>query len=277
MPNFTESSPGDRNQESEETKEITDGEKYQQKIRLHKSITRNMAGLVKTQHFSEGTDEKVQDLNERRHKVHLELLELGGKLGKNEDDVTVDIVRADDTLVDYGLPEFSIMTENDILQTGLDNIPVIFNVQSVKSDKGEVMLPGDNINPEEKAKIKRRLFAARRLESLIPHGHFFLAFAIVPTRGNRRFILDDYDARFNRAKSLATELKGKFYDLMDEGWHANQTVAVLGVLFPNKDFNRVVAQIRNNPDKFRLGEEFYNQDELDEVERRKKLREPRKK
>lgn len=69
-------------------------------------------------------------IDRERHETHLKLTDLGKQLGKDKDDISVDIIRKDATLDEYGLPEFSILTENDIIDTGDWHNPYYFNVDT---------------------------------------------------------------------------------------------------------------------------------------------------
>ena len=66
---------------------------------------------------------------------------------------------------------------------------------------------------------------------------------------------EDHNQRMMRAELLAKEIGGRFVSI-DEGAH-HESTETIGVAFPKEDLEKVAAIIRNNPKKFRLGEEFY--------------------
>ena len=191
---------------------------------------------------------KITELDKDRHETHLKLLELGGKLDKDKGDVLVDIIRQQRTLEEYGLPEFSMLKEDDIVETGDWHNPYYFNV-----DK-DARLPseGDQIS-----------WARNEGKSAISKDKFMLVFAIVPIENYGEDVLepDDYQVRVKRAEALAQQLGGKIFEEKDSSYHEG-SAKILGVVFPKRDLEKIVGTIRNSPEKFRLGKEYYSKDEM---------------
>lgn len=198
---------------------------------------------------------KIIELDKERHETHLQLLEMGSKLGKDKGDVLVDIIRQQRTLEEYGLPEFSMLTEEDIVETGDWHNPYYFNVDE------EARLPseGDQIQ-----------WARDEGKSAFSKDKFMLVFAIVPIEhyGEDELEPDDYAVRLKRAEALAKQMGGKIFEERDSGYHEG-SAKILGIIFPKKDLEKIAETIRNNPEKLRLGEEFYSNKELSLVKKRK--------
>lgn len=194
----------------------------------------------------------IRVVDQERHETHLKLIELGRQLGKSKDDVLVDIIRKDGTLDEYGLPEFSILTEDDIIDTGDWHNPYYFNVDP------------DARRPSREAPDS---YYKKGGESLIKSDEVMFVFAIVPIKNYGEDALDpeDYDERVKRAQALAEEVGGKIFEERDSGYH-EAYAKILGVIVPKKGLEKVAATIRNNPNKYRIGNEFYSEQVKDGLE-----------
>ncbi len=77
-------------------------------------------------------------IDQERHQIHLQLIELGAKLGKNKTDVLMDIIKEECSLEEFGLPEFSIKTEENEIN---------WDTNALK--QGEILLIFDITNCDE--------------------------------------------------------------------------------------------------------------------------------
>ena len=193
---------------------------------------------------------KVIELDKDRHETHLQLLEMGHKLGKDQGDVLIDLIRQQRTLEEYGLPEFSILTEEDVLMGDDWHQSYYFNVDTVACLPNE----GDKIGWDGNENEDK---------SLLSKDQFMLVFSIVPIEnyGEDELEPDDYAVRLKRAKAFAENMGGKIFEQRDSSYH-EASAKILGVIFPKKDVEKIAGTIRDNPEKFRLGKEFYSSEEL---------------
>ncbi len=189
------------------------------------------------------TERALRVIDEERHQTHLKLIELGQKLGKAKDDVLVDIIRKDASLESYGLPEFSILSENDIIDTGYWHNPYHFNVNP------STRRPSKEDPPD---------YYKEEGESVIKSDEVMFVFAIVPIEnyGEDELVPPDYEERSKRATALAEEVGGRVFEERDSGYH-EAYAKILGVIVPKIDLEKVATTIRDNPGSFRLKSEFY--------------------
>lgn len=213
---------------------------YQSKVSELKRLQRRVPRGV----IDEEVGTSIRVVDQERHETHLKLIELGKQLGKSKDEVLVDIIRKDGTLEEYGLPEFSILAENDIIYTDDWHDPYYFNVDT------------DALRPSTEAIGS---YCKRQGESLLKPNEVMLVFAIVPIKndGEDELYPEDYDERVRRANALAEEIGGKIFEERDSDYH-EADAKILGVIVPGKDLEKVAAVIRNNPSKYRIGNEFYS-------------------
>ena len=202
--------------------------------------------------------EKIHEMDTERHEIHIRLLEIGGKLGKDKGDILVDIVREQRTLEEYGLPEFSILTEEDIIKTDDYHQPYYFNLDTDRDSKEDWKTDWKGRSDWESIR------SDEKKEDGIPKDTFMLVFAIVPIEGYGGDELEpeDYTVRLRRARRLAKQMGGEVFEKRDSGYH-EATAKILGVIFPKKDMEKVAGVIRSNPERFRLGQEFYSKNETD--------------
>lgn len=212
---------------------------YRGRVKEMKKLERRFPGGVGDKEITAS----VITIDQERHEIHLKLIELGKKFGKGKDDVLVDIIRKDGTLDEYELPEFSILTENDIIDTGDWHNPYYFNVDP------DARRPSTEAAPD---------YYKDEGERLIEPDKVMLVFAIVPIEnyGGDELDPEDYEERVGRAHALAKKVGGEVFESRDSGYH-EAYAKILGVIIPKKDLEKVAAVIRNNPDQYRLGDEFY--------------------
>lgn len=248
---------------SEPNREQEESRRYDYFINSYHKVTQKMKALQRRYPIPNDPEinEQIVTLDKERHDIHLHLLEMGEKLGKDKSDVLVDLIREQRTLEEYQLPEFSILAENDIITKKNDPFqPYEFNVDLQET------LPCTNRNL---LKTLSDNTPALYGESVIPKDKFMLVFAIVPVfkwEKRQEFTPDDFEIRIKRAEKLANELGGEFFNELDTTHHGS-AARIIGVIFPNKDLENIVAIIRSNPKKFRLGEEFYLKRELKQIKK----------
>ena len=219
-------------------------------------------------------------LDADRHKLHLRLIEAAKKIGKDKEEVLVDIIRRERTLEEYGLPEFSILTSDDIVDTGDWHNRFVFNVDL------KTRLPNAESLSEEK--INERVpFRASGQEEKLPNlgeeqekpdytdepptdTEVMLVFDIVPIEYDDKNWREDSVIRLRRAEALVKDMGGRIFDSEDSSYH-EAYAHIVGVILPKKDLEKITAVIRNNPEKYRIGNEFYSEQEMQEIEKKRKL------
>ncbi len=109
-------------------------EKYKQMVKEHHDLTYKIKNLT-TRSYDQRAQNKIAAIDSERHTLHLRIVGLAKKMGKNESDIIVDLVREQRTLEEYGLPEFSILSDADVIGDE-DVLPrghflMVFDVQQV--------------------------------------------------------------------------------------------------------------------------------------------------
>jgi hypothetical protein len=184
--------------------------------------------------------DKLKALDDERHQTHLQLLDLGAQLGKDKESVFADIIRKNKTLDELGLPEFSILVENDIVE---------------HSEDRALLMSDDDI------RIHRPRF--QNAESLIPKDKCILVFDIAEAQTDETGQFTntvETGVKWERAEALARAIGGEVFSEQDSEFH-DASVLIVGVMFPKKELEKVAAIIRDNPEKYRLKKEFFSEDE----------------
>ncbi len=222
---------------------------YTNAMETYLRVTNKMRGLERR--YPIGTRDsainfEIMEMDKDRHQDHLKLIEIAKKLGKSKEDVLIDIIRWENSLADYGLPEFSILKSSDILDTQGFHSAIKFNIDE---DLGRPLSP---------APLNESAFGSDFGERVFPEDKILLVFSINPIEGYGEDEIkpEDYEEREKRAEALAMEINGEYFDNVQGGYHAT-SAHIIGVVFPIKDLESVLGIIRNSPDKFRLGKEFY--------------------
>lgn len=164
-------------------------------------------------------------IDDERHDIHQSLIGIGQRLGKSEAVVLRDILVQRKDLGEYGLPEFHVLTHNTI---GRNKVLLVFD---------EVATP----------KVSRD-YTRRDFSNSI-----------------------DMRMRRERAEVLAKELEFSFFEsgiytdevVLDE--YHDWVIHAFGVVMPAKYLEKVLDIIKNNPKKFRLGYEFYSDEDKEEL------------
>ena len=208
----------------------------------------------------------AQIIDAERHELHLKLLKLGEQLGKNRNDVWIDVLRKQGTLAGYDLPEFAILKASDF-GGPLDDI----NFDLKKNEPGplreirEIVGRGKGYKSDEK----------------IETDEVFIVFGVAPIEHNFGPEEDydgsvdimgppDFGIRIRRAEALAEISGGRFLQTLDNYPHES-SMKIVGVIIPKERLEKTAAVIRANPKQLRIGEEFYSEEELKEVDENKKM------
>lgn len=219
---------------------------------------------------------KIKDADEERHNTHLKLLELGKDLNKTREDVLFDIIRQKTTLEEIGLPEFSILQHDDIIDTGYWHNRYSFNLD--RKNPSVVLPPLEPGKWTESLHFDEEVLNEKKETRgpLIPEDKCILLFTASTFKnlGLTEVCPNDFLVRKERAVKLAKEINEKLIDLFDSGYH-EVSAHIIGVTLPKKDLEKVANIIIKNPQKFRLGYEFYSDSEKADIKKveKEKVRE----
>jgi hypothetical protein len=181
---------------------------------------------------------EMEAIDHERHEIHLELLDIAKRFGRNADHVLVDIVRMEGDLSTYDLPEFSILASEDFMPTkystgnrrvpvNQDSVVIVFGVAGISVDQMT-----DEVEFDEDAEQE-----------------------------------PDFFVRAKRAKAFAKQMHGEYFDRSDSEYFHSRTVDVVGVEIPRSELERATKVIRDNPSKYRLGEQYYSAAEKTQIEK----------
>lgn len=65
---------------------------------------------------------------------------------------------------------------------------------------------------------------------------------------------------------VSKELNLPIIEVVDNRWHAAK-VKVFGIAVPKEDLEKGASIIRDNPEKFRIGEQFYSEEEKKKIKK----------
>ena len=222
-------------------------QRYQDKVTTIKNLKSGVVGSV----VDKQIDFKTRELDKERNTIHKQLKNIGNKVGRSEVDIMTDILRQQGSLAEYGLAEFVILTANDL--TGMT-----FN--SLHVDGGRIAIG----NP--------RVFD---YHDAFDHSHInddkvLFVYEVMPQCALGHFEgylrSKDYFIREKRAKRLAKDLKLKVFQARDYQYFHDSTVSVMGVIVPKNRLVEVAEQMRKKPMEYRIGKEFYSEEENDYIE-----------
>jgi hypothetical protein len=229
-----------------------------------------------------GTDEESKKLlaftDKERDDLHKKLNGIAARLGKNEHDVMVDIFRQRGTLEEYGLPEFPV------LKGGESVVMPGFNIDTTKLSVLPPQKPGGafyKAQLEHEAEldemIKQEAVAGEEFGSFAEENKKILnsmviIYNITPIfdpAGNRieqnqsgmALSKKDHLLRRNRQLAIMEKFGLDPYEEMDGNYHLGSSLFVNGVVVPSDRIAEIAAAIRDNPAEFRLGEQFYSDNE----------------
>ena len=217
---------------------------YGQQMETYQRITKRVRSLER-RYPPDSRDKAISfeilETDKGRHQNHLRLIETAKKLGKSKEDVLVDIIRWENSLQEYDLPEFSILKSSDIVDTQGFHSRIQFNIDE---HKGRPASPtpldkvfGDyEFGKETDEGVMEKVLSE---DEILLFGEFLKSLE-----------------REKRAEALAHEIGGEYFDNYQGGYHET-SAHIIGVVFPINDLEKVANVIRNNPEKFRLGKDFY--------------------
>lgn len=241
----------DQDQESQLLAEYVSGmESYQHTTKEVRALERRYPPNIRDQ----ATLFKIQKMDEDRHQVHLELIEKAKKLGKDKNDVLIDIIRWENSLEEYELPEFSILKSSDIVDTQGFHSAIQFNINT---DAGKPDFPTPLDKTFGNYEIGEKTYDGVT-ERVLQEDKILIVFSINPIEGygDEEIKPFDFEQREERAQSLAEEIGGEYFDSNQGGYHGT-SARIIGVVISKNDLEKVARIIRNNPKKFRLGKDFY--------------------
>ncbi len=197
-------------------------------------------------------------LNSELHSRHIQLSEAGEKLGKGEHDVIVDILRQEGNLESsgFGLPEFSLLTTDDIFMGNAGE---------------EHFVPRNGVIPARTRRDMHVTVGNDNDQRFFTKDDVLVVFEVTLYEGKGNFMDEwityapDSYAREQRARALAQQLgtSTRWFDDADPeyGFHAH-SISLGGVVVKKKDLEHAAATIRDNPKLYRLGKEFYSEEEI---------------
>src|SRR3989344_3035228 len=104
---------------------------YGQQMETYQRITKRVRSLER-RYPPDSRDKAISfdilETDKDRHQNHLRLIETAKKLGKSKEDVLVDIIRWENSLQEYDLPEFSILKSSDIVDMQGFHSGIQFNI-----------------------------------------------------------------------------------------------------------------------------------------------------
>lgn len=204
-------------EETETRAQYENFDKYQTLLVKYKGVWNKIKQLEK-KHRNNLTDPEISSslriLEEERHGVHLEALEIATKLGKNKNEVTADILNREGNLEEFGLPEFTLCPANrEFPESGVDYSLLIFNI-----DDSEVLV----------------------------HPLY-------------------YSTHNERMQELAKELNLPIEEHSFNLYHNDYLPVSHCIKVSDDQLEKVASIIRNNPNRFRLKEEYFSESEKAEA------------
>jgi hypothetical protein len=205
----------------------------------------------------EELDKLILFVDRERDDIHKELRESGTRLGKNEMDIMTDILRQEGSLAEYGLPEFFFLDSEDMLSPA-------FNIDLGNRWHGE---PGSLRAQKLGAEKNGGLGGNYELDP----SAVVVPFVIKPkwsdsNYGGAYLGPEDSDIRTRRALELAKTAGLEIFADRDYQYFHDSKISIFGVVVPKNRIAEIAATIRDDPDKFRVGEDFYSEQECKEVE-----------
>jgi hypothetical protein len=244
--------------ELSETRELA--RRYAEQIKAYLANRKELLDFQK-EFMSKFTDPEVRTKNDsidmRLHDKHIALDQLGAQIGKEKVDVLTDIMRGEGKLGWDGLPEFAVLTTDDIIPFSDD---FVLGDASFRPRRGELQ--------------PREMLHVGGGDTLRMKGdEVMLVYNVVPYWGNVNnnekysLLAPDDSIRMERGRALAETLGGRFDRFKNaDGFHLH-TISVQGVILPKDQLNYALGVIKSNATAYRLGELFYSEEEEQEAAR----------
>ncbi len=240
--------------------------------RLYREIIK-----LERKHPLERRDEAVQweilEIDKERNQIHQKLNRIAEQVGRTKEDVIVDMVRWQKSLKEFGLPEFSVLDSGDMIESfGSTYFNIALQLDRPQFHEkretvlGEPFLKGSEDEEKHSKPViaDDELLIVFSINTILPKFGYPRGYGMLEEK--KPF---DYDERIARAKNLAKKTNGKFF-INTQGSHHESDANVMGVVIPKKNLEKVAGVIRNDPEKFRLGEQFYTDSTLQELRTKKK-------
>lgn len=198
---------------------------YQKLLLKYKGVWGNIKQLER-KHKNSLTDPEVSYtvllLEEERHALHLEALEVANKIGKGKNEVLADILNKEGNLEEFGLPEFTLYEEGRS-ELDYEDRELSQGCSFLVFDVGNSCL-GDQymVRPE----------IPQLYDSVI----------------------------YNRAGLLVKQFDLQFKDFPNNFSHSI-TSTIHSIEVPDDQLEKVASFIRSNPNQFRLKEEYFSDNE----------------
>ncbi|OGZ95202.1 MAG: hypothetical protein A3H69_05525 [Candidatus Sungbacteria bacterium RIFCSPLOWO2_02_FULL_47_9] len=181
----------------------------------------------------------ISHADKERNEIHKRLKVVGLKLGKGDMDVMTDILRQKGSLAEYGLPEFFILDANDMKSRSFNVDIDLRKPQKMKFDKDSYN--GIEIDPS--SVIIPYVISPQWYDSNYTGGY------MAPK---------DFAIREQKARELAKTAHLQVVDVVDYEYFHDSSVCILGVVVPKDRLQEVMNIVRNNPTKYRVGDDFYS-------------------
>ena len=226
--------------------------RYGNKTTEIKNLKKGVIGSV----LDEQVDFTTREKDQERNAIHNELKRIGTQINRNKNDIDIDILRQQGSLEDYGLPEFIILTREDLTTSA-------YKFNGLNVENGKITTTHDKMlgHPDPFTEYAN-----------FPKDMVIMVFMVSPI-----FVSSDYDSGFyfnpkdfamrqERAFKLATHFGFKEFIGADYKYFHDSSMLVLGVEVPKAKLKEVSDYIRDNPNEYRLGNEFYSEEEKLKVE-----------
>ncbi len=193
-------------------------------------------------------------IDKERNRLHKQIIKLGGMLGKTEREIFADLFKLTDSLAEYKLPEFKIISRDTFTELRLfDDTEELLDQQSSNMNKGHKNEPNTEKNDQgneyqvvrDLAKDEFGVLFEREISAAvkIPDP------AIIKTRG----MLVEMDRlgtkeRIRRAKRFAADHGFKL--LKHVSFAHEYTERVYGIVADKASINKLVNLIRENREEY---------------------------
>lgn len=239
---------------------------YEKKFRKVKFLESRARGV-----FDEETRNIIQVAETERHNVHIELEAVGKRIGKNKDAIMIDILRKDGNLEEYDLPEFILLSSDDLNEYGnVDTKVELVNgrlVTKISNDNLKTLSEADSTDVATKTKSVEEL--SSKEEGLDPDETMLVytvtTYPMGTYSGGIQRSQIDFTLRKERQKLLAKDLGAREVYLIDVPFHENY-LSLSGVAVKKDQLEKVASIIREHPYKYRLGKQFYIDEEQNRSE-----------
>lgn len=231
-------------------------------------------------------DPTLPVLDAERDALHQQIIFLAESLGRNKESVTVDFIRREGNLGEYGLPEYGVVTADDLWNDfSFDSLDVDATTQRITRSLSETEVHGRRARfferedgwatPEATEKeLERR--SDETWNEPLPEGGVIATSSglkqdevaiILGTSSTNDINLEsveiqpkDYYERLRRCQKIVDELGGRVFAHTTGAYHI--TTTLLGVAVPKGDMERVAGLLRNQGETFGVREDELSQEAI---------------